>query len=146
MPSTDTVRATGNDAFRHIKISHEDLLNEARLRFGQDPLDIAFQCPHCDDIASLRDFQKHDVDPGRAGQECIGRHLGALDKQLAPGTYTGRGCNWVSYGLIRGPWEITLPAEEGKPERSMWAFPLAGDPHPDGPIARALATAQEPTR
>ncbi|MEV6297826.1 VVA0879 family protein [Actinoplanes sp. NPDC051861] len=118
----------------HIRITQKDLLTEAKLRFGDDLFAIAFRCPHCDDVATIAEFRDLQVDPGRAGQECIGRHLGALDKKHAPGEYTGRGCNWAAYGLLRGPWEITLT--EG---RSMWAFPLAGEPHPDGPVIRTIA-------
>lgn len=128
---------------RHIRITQEDLLAEAKLRFGDDPFAIAFRCPHCDDIATLADFRDLGADPGRAGQECIGRTSGALSKKFAPGEYKGRGCSWAAYGLLRGPWEIVISAAGDQPERSIWGFPLAGDPHPDGPVAKLLATKEQ---
>lgn len=119
----------------HRKLTQAELVDEARARFGDDPLDWAFQCPSCGDIATGRDFSdalaerpRTDRD-GRAtiasdllGQECIGRTLGAL---AGPATRDGkgqakRGCDWCAYGLFSGPWEIELP--DG---RSVSAFPLA---------------------
>lgn len=111
------------DAYR--KLTQAELNDEAKRRFGDDPLTYAFRCPHCNDVATVKDF----VDAGageRAGQECIGRSLGALDAILQK--YKGRGCDWVAYGLFRGPWEIVLPAEGDKPERSAWSFPPAEPP------------------
>ncbi len=130
--------------FTHLRLTQDDFLAEAKLRFGDDPFQFAFQCPTCEDVATLAEFRDNGADPGRAGQECIGRHLGALDKAKYPDVtaYTkagNRGCDWAAYGLFRGPWEILLPADGDKPERSMWAFPLAGEPAADGPVARALA-------
>lgn len=105
------------------KLTQAELWAEARERFGGDPADWAFQCPKCDDIATMKDFT--DAGPGASfvGQECIGRHLGALKKP-----YSGRGCDWAAYGLFHGPWEVVLPAEGDKPEHSVWSFPLAPAP------------------
>lgn len=112
-------------ASRVRKLTQAELTAEARERFGDDPRTYAFQCPHCDDIATIQEF----IDAGdgaRSGQECIGRLLGALKKDAQP--YKGRGCDWAAYGLFHGPWEIVMPAEDGKPERSAWSFPLAPAP------------------
>lgn len=102
-------------------LTQEELLAEARERFGPDPLDFAFQCPACGDIATIRDFQEAG-DGARAGQECIGRLLGAIARTPAGerAAHEGRGCNWAAYGLFPGPWAITMPG--GKTVRS---FPLA---------------------
>lgn len=110
------------------KLTQAELMDEAKRRFGTDPLQWAFKCPNCGDVATLGDFQQVGIDAGRAGQECIGRHLGTL--QRPPGTdpkeYASRGCDWSAYGLIPGPWEIVLSADDdSQPERSLWAFPLA---------------------
>lgn len=108
----------------HRKLTQAELTAEATARFGPDPLKFAFQCPNCDDVATIQDF----IDAGdgnRAGQECIGRILGGL-KPRPDGTKKGkRGCDWAAYGLFRGPWEIVMPAEGDKPERSAWGFALA---------------------
>lgn len=111
-------------------LTQDELLTEARDRFGNDPLDWAFRCPGCGDVASGYDFRKaleenprknRDSSPTIAsdivGQECIGRALGALSRTA---TYTGRGCNWAAYGLFGGPWTIAL--SNG---RTMYGFPLA---------------------
>lgn len=105
----------------HRKLTQAELLAEASTLFGDDPLDIAFRCPNCGDVAAIRDFP--EAERGRAGQECIGRHRGALDGP--PTTDSGRsraerGCDWAAYGLIPGPWEVVLP--DG---HSIWTFPLA---------------------
>ncbi|PZG12450.1 hypothetical protein C1I95_25720 [Micromonospora craterilacus] len=113
-----------SDRMKHRKLTQQELTDEAYRRFGPDVRTFAFQCPNCDDIATIQDF----IDAGdgnRAGQECIGRLLGGLTPR-PDGTKRGvRGCDWAAYGLFRGPWEIVMPAEDGKPERSAWSFPLA---------------------
>jgi len=107
-----------------VQFTHAEFLDEAKRRFGQDPLDIAFICPACGDVAALREFTPDNR--GRAGQECIGRSLGALSDPQ----WTGRGCNFAAYGLIPGPWAIVM--DDGREVRS---FPLAD-----------RKTAQEATR
>jgi hypothetical protein len=88
---------------------------EAIARFGSDPLPrVAFECPNCGDVATLQDFLdllKEDEAARVLGQNCIGRYLGALDDDEADETgrsSTRRGCSWVAYGLIRGPWLIDI--------------------------------------
>lgn len=122
---------------KHIRITQAELMAEATARFGKDPMAFAFRCPQCDDVATIADFVNLGFGD-RAGQECIGRSLGALTK---PKPTNERGCDWAAYGLFRGPWEIVMPAEGDKPERSARSFPLAGEPHPDGPVARFAAAA-----
>jgi hypothetical protein len=109
-------------------LTQDELVEEARSKFGDNPLNWAFTCPSCGDVATGRDFKKaltahprtRDGQPVTAsdvlGQECIGRTLGAL---ATPPTHQ-RGCDWAAYGLIGGPWTVTLP--EG---RTIHAFPLA---------------------
>lgn len=104
------------------KLTQAELLAEAKARFGDDPMTYAFRCPRCGDVATLQDFKDAGADPARAGQDCIGRHLGALTKPKPTNT---RGCDWAAYGLFHGPWEIVVPAEGDQPERSIWGFPLA---------------------
>ncbi|MFJ8348952.1 VVA0879 family protein [Streptomyces sp. NPDC094153] len=117
------------------KLTQAELIAEARERFGNDPLQWAFLCPSCGDVATGQDFNValaehprtnlHTNEPVIAsdivGQECIGRTLGALDKGRRK--YTGRGCDWAAYGLFAGPWEIALPNG-----RTVHAFPLAPAP------------------
>jgi hypothetical protein len=123
------------DPNRYRKLTQAELLAEARERFGEDPLDWAFQCPGCGDVATGRDFRQVLADhsrtehDGRAtlasdllGQECIGRTLGVLEgpPTKSPSGPAARGCDWAAYGFFHGPWEIVMP--DG---HSAWAFPLA---------------------
>lgn len=113
--------------FPYRKLTQDELLTEAKARFGDDVMAFAFTCPHCGDTASIQDFKDAGADPGHAGQECIGRSLGALQSPAGKWgkNVNGRGCDWVAYGLFHGPWEIVMPAEGDNPERSVWSFPLA---------------------
>lgn len=106
-----------------------ELLAEAKRRLGDDPLNFAFICPNCKDVATIREFKaarhenhRDDSDctghPELAGLECIGRLLGALRGRQKD--WKGRGCDWCAYGLIPGPWSIVLP--DG---REMSSFRLA---------------------
>lgn len=92
-----------------VRLTQAELQTLARHRFGDDPLDYAFACPSCGDVATLREFRDAG-DGSRAGQECIGRLTGALTRSGATNT---RGCDWAAYGLFRGPWLITLTREDG---------------------------------
>jgi len=102
-----------------------ELLAEAMARFGSIDA-IAFVCPTCGDRATIADF-KQVGKPELAGQECIGRSLGAL---AGPAVKDGRGqatrgCDWAAFGLFRGPWTIVMPASDDKPERDVYSFALA---------------------
>lgn len=105
-------------------LTYAELQAEAVERFGEDPMMWAFACPHCGDVATPRDFSLAAGDPGRAGQECIGRTLRRDDPRAE------RGCDWVAYGLIPGPWEVTVPAAGDEPERTLRTFALAGEAGP----------------
>lgn len=85
------------------EMTHAEFGAFARARFGQNALDWAFVCPNCGDIATARDFPDDQRD--HVGQECVGRHRGALK---ADGGMAERGCNWAAYGLIPGPLKVTL--------------------------------------
>lgn len=116
-------------------LTQTELADEAKARFGDNPLDWAFECPSCHDVATGHDFAKalaeHPTTHGEKqqpvtatdiiGQHCIGRNLGALNN---PPTHT-RGCSHAAYGLISGPWTIAMPDGVHVP-----AFPLA--PAPEG--------------
>jgi hypothetical protein len=106
---------------RNRKLTQAELVAEACERFGPDPMDWAFKCPRCGDVATARDFPEGFRE--RVGQECIGRHRGALRGPVGKRSGRGqadRGCDWAAYGLFRGPWEIVMP--DG---HSAWGFALA---------------------
>lgn len=113
-----------------------ELLAEAKRRFGDDPLDFAFVCPSCGDVTAIREFReaRHENHrdgsdcaghPELAGQECIGRLLGALKGPQK--AWKGRGCDWAAYGLIPGPWSVEMP--DG---RTVSSFRLADTGQADG--------------
>jgi hypothetical protein len=103
------------------RFTQAELMAEGRARFGDDPLTWAFVCPSCGDVATLRDFQDATGDIALAGQECIGRSLGALLKPPS----NERGCDWAAYGLLPGPWIVVLPAHGDKPETEARSFAFA---------------------
>lgn len=107
---------------RHM-FTREELHAMAVKRFGPNPSNWAFKCPMCSDIAVASDFPS----PGseRLGQDCVGRHRGQPEAENGRPANKERGCNWCAYGLFRGPWIITLPADGDQPAREMGAFPLA---------------------
>jgi len=121
--------ATATDGPRTISgpnvrvLTQAELMAEAKAAFGDDWLDWAFRCPSCGDVASFRDFEEAGGEAAPCGQECIGRHLGALSGPMSK--WEGRGCDWAAYGLFAGPWQIILPADGDRPERKVWSFPLA---------------------
>lgn len=110
-----------------VKRTQDELLAELTTRFGDNPHDWAFQCPHCGDIATGRDIRNALDQTGRTegdvslylGRECIGRLLGALAASSNE-EYTGRGCDWAAYGLFQGPEFVITP--DG---RELPAFPIA---------------------
>lgn len=103
------------------QMTHAEWLAEAIRRFGTSPLDYAFVCPNCGDVAAVKDFPP--ALRGRAGQECLGRVM--ADAAGVPyDEWKGRGCSFVAYGLIPGPWTVTM--EDGKVIRSFAMAP--GDP------------------
>lgn len=110
------------------KMTQEELHAEMTARFGDDPRNWAFICPNCKDVTTAQDFKDAGADPNRIGQECIGRHLGVLRRDQPPGGYQGRGCDWVAYGLFRGPMFVILP--DG---REIPSFKIA--PAPDSVVA-----------
>jgi len=117
-------------------LTQDELITEARARFGDDPKTWAFECPHCGDVANAQDFIDAKSDPNQVGQECIGRSLGALTKD-ATGTdgrgHASRGCDWAAYGLFRGPWFITIQDSKTGGTRDVASFPLA--PAPAGTVS-----------
>lgn len=100
-----------------VTMTQDELVDELRRRFGDDPLEWAFVCPQCGDVASAADFREalaahprtnRDGSPKTAshllGQECIGRTLGALTDGS-----NERGCDWCAFGLLPGPLGIEMP-------------------------------------
>jgi hypothetical protein len=101
-------------------MTHAEWLAEAIRRFGPDPLGYTFVCPSCGDEAAVRDWPPQMRT--RAGQECIGVALLDVSGERE---WIGRGCQWRAYGLISGPWEITMP--DGKVLRAFaFADPTSG--------------------
>lgn len=107
-------------------MTQDELVEELRRRFGDDPSAWAFVCPRCEDVATATDFRAAlEANPrtnpdGSAktasdllGQECIGRTLGALSRD----GYDGRGCDWCAFGLLPGPLGIEMP--DGRIARSF---------------------------
>lgn len=88
-----------------MKMTQDELVAEARKRFGDDAQKWAFICPCCGDVAVASDFPDGSE---QLGQWCVGNF--GFD----------RGCDWKAFGLIQGPVEIVMP--DG---HSAWGFELA---------------------
>jgi hypothetical protein len=52
-----------------LEWTQAEFIEEAKRRFGDDPLRWAFACPHCGDVATPQDFKDAGADPkpDRAG-------------------------------------------------------------------------------
>jgi hypothetical protein len=112
-------------------LTQEELWAEAKERFGESPLDWAFQCTGCKDIATGLEFRDALAEHPRKhreldrnvlftdvfGQECIGRILGKG---------ADRGCMYAAYGLIHGPWQVAVQGRT----KPMYCFALAPAPAP----------------
>jgi hypothetical protein len=103
---------------RAVRRTQDELVAELKRRFGDDPMDWAFRCPSCGDVANGRDFKaalaaspdeklSKSTASEHLGQICIGRLLGALRKDQK--RYAGRGCDWAAFGLFRGPEFVVAP-------------------------------------
>lgn len=110
-----------------MTVTLEELRAEAKRRFGDDPMNWAFVCPRCGDVATGADFREALAAAGSTrpasaalGQECIGRTIGALSRDRGGEKYEGRGCDWAAYGLVRGPVIVTLDNR-----KTMGAFDFA---------------------
>lgn len=85
---------------------------EAEKRFGERARDWSFQCPSCKGNQTAKDFVDRGETPDEAArlvyQACIKRKeaLNRGARALKPGE-----CDWVSYGLFRGP--VTVVADDG---------------------------------
>lgn len=131
------------------RLTQNELMSMMEERFGKDPKDWAFVCPACGDVATARDFKAaitalgdrapDGIEPfDKLGQECIGRWLGALSRDRkgdgwVKGKWEGRGCDWVAYGLFRGPWFVLVPVpdedgEEPGRTREIASFAVAEGP------------------
>ena len=105
------------------RMTHAEFLATLRERFGESTRDWAFVCPACGDVATGADFKAALAERPRSrhgdpviasdvlGQECIGRSLGALEERSQE-DWQGRGCDWVAYGLIRGPMFVEVEGRE----------------------------------
>jgi hypothetical protein len=100
-------------------LSDKELGAEATARFGEDPLNWAFECPDCGDIATGAEFPAGKR--SRVGAECIGLHV------------EGRGCHHrAADSDPQGPWLVAL--EDGTVAPS---FPLAAR-SPQAPMTARL--------
>lgn len=109
------------------RLTLDEYRAEATARFGPDIRRWAFLCPHCGDVATVADFIEAGADGRRAGQECIGRVLGALT-----GT-ASRGCDWAANGLFAGPWFVDVPPASllgALSESTVASFAFAPSPEP----------------
>lgn len=120
-------------SWESVRWTQKEFRAELVKRFGPDWRAWAFECPHCGDVATGADFEKALLEVGMKdedghvaverylGQRCIGRVLGALKGTQEHWQKSGgRGCDWVAFGLFRGPDVVVLPDDT-----EVWAFKIA---------------------
>lgn len=107
----NTKSAEGQKSF-----SLEEWRNEARRRFGDDPMKWRFVCPSCGHIASVDDWKAVGASEDEVAFSCVGRHLqGAKQIFEPPGP-----CNYAGGGLI-GLNPVKIDMAPGKTTR-VFAF------------------------
>lgn len=85
--------------------------SEGKRRFGASWKSWKFQCPHCKNIATPKDFARLGADETLAYQECIGRSLPKEQRASNFGaTPAANGavapCDYAAYGLFRTGHEV----------------------------------------
>lgn len=86
------------------ELTYDEWMNEAKSHF-ESPQDIAFTCPSCGYVQSVKECREAGHPESAIGFSCIGRTLGT-DKEF--GDKTGGPCNYAGGGLIRlNPVKIT---------------------------------------
>lgn len=115
-----------------VKRTQDELVAELTARFGPDHKTWAFVCPSCGDVATAQDVKDALDDKGNQdspfrhlGQVCIGRLLGALQKDQPEGGYAGRGCDWAAFGLFHGPEFVVMPDGREVPSFAIAPAPEA---------------------
>jgi hypothetical protein len=88
------------------KYTHEQWIEEAKRRFGDDPMDWRFVCPVCGHVASVRDWKDAGAAEGEVAFSCVGRHI---EGSKAAFEQSGEGpCTYAGGGLFRlNPVEVT---------------------------------------
>jgi predicted RNA-binding Zn-ribbon protein involved in translation (DUF1610 family) len=79
-----------------IEQTIEEWRTEIDTRFALRA-DVAFVCPACGHVATVRDHVEAGGKAEAAPQNCIGRTNGQGTKN---GKDEGFGCNWAAYGLF----------------------------------------------
>jgi len=81
-----------------IKMTQEQFQDEAKKRFGDDPMNWKFKCPSCGHVASVQDYKDAGASSKVVGFSCIGRYLpGICQEAFAEGPGP---CNYAGGGLI----------------------------------------------
>jgi hypothetical protein len=84
------------------KLSIEQFQQEIKSQGMSNRLDVAFKCPMCKTIQSMRSFTAAGVDEYTAelmiGFSCVGRFTGAPGPRKEP---DGQPCNWTLGGLFK---------------------------------------------
>lgn len=79
-----------------MKYTLQEWKDEQKKRFKDNLLDVAFVCPACGKVSTLREFKEAGATPDDSYQNCIGRFTG----KGSPNQSDGTGCNWAAYGLF----------------------------------------------
>ena len=98
--------------------THDEWLAEAKLRFGDNPMNWAFVCPSCGHVATIEDWKNTDAPDGAIAFSCVGRY-GRQPAGEAFVKSTGLPCNYAGGGLF-GLNPIAVAFDDGTVK--MFAF------------------------
>lgn len=103
-------------------VRHEEWLQEARDRFGPDPMKWRFVCPSCGHVASIQDWKDAGAAEGEVAFSCVGRHAKASQAAAdAAFRRSGGPCNYTGGGLFKlNP--VAVDFGEGNGPRMTFEF------------------------
>lgn len=83
------------------RLSLQAWQEQARQRFGDDPMKWRFICPSCGHVAAMEDWKNAGAPAGAVAFSCIGRYIGD-QKAAADAAFRNKGgpCNYTSGGLF----------------------------------------------
>lgn len=82
-----------------MEITHENWIEEAKKRYKKSD-DIAFKCPLCGYVATVKEWKDGGADEREIGFSCIGRCVGVKREAFDSKSKKGP-CNYTGGGLLQ---------------------------------------------
>lgn len=81
-----------------IRLTHDEWIAEAEMRFGPDAMKWQFECPACHHIASVQDYKDAGCPEDVVAFSCIGRWMPIRRDAFKSGEGP---CNYAGGGLFK---------------------------------------------